>query len=51
MDMMPGVELGYDVRVKHSMPLGTHDFRIPNQGFYFHVQFYVQLIFTYFFCM
>ena len=33
MDLTSGVELGYDVRVNHLMPQGTH-FRIPNQGFY-----------------
>ena len=33
MDMTSGVELGYDVRVKHLMPQETN-FRIPNQGFY-----------------
>ena len=34
MDMTGGVELGFDVRVKHKMPQGTQDFRSPNQGFY-----------------
>ena len=33
MDLTSGVELGYDVRINHYMPQGTH-FRIPNQGFY-----------------
>ena len=34
MDMTPGVELGYDVRINHYMPQGKHHFRFRSQGFY-----------------
>ena len=34
MDLTSGVELGYDVRVKHYMPQGKKHRGIPNPGFY-----------------
>ena len=34
MDITPGVELGYDVRINHYMPQGKHRFRFRNQGFH-----------------
>ena len=34
MDLMPGSNLGYDVRVRDHMPQGTKSLGIPNRGFY-----------------